>query len=96
LHPSQKFAFDVGITFSHFDKTFTKSFRRYLGVGVLGLYRMAETIYGLALLVAAIGIPAAILQTFKYRSAKLKIGVWNAGSRREEHDKSDLRRCKNS
>jgi len=36
-----------------FDKTFLKSFRRYLGAGDLGLglYRMASTIYGIAMLV---------------------------------------------
>jgi len=61
-----------------FDKTFLKSFRRYLGADDLGLYRMTSTIYGLAMLGAAIGIPAAminILQSFKYRGAKIKIGV---------------------
>ncbi|MCW7070563.1 MAG: hypothetical protein OCU17_08245, partial [Methanophagales archaeon] len=36
-----------------FDKTFLKSFRRYLGAGDLGLYRMASTICGIAMLVAA-------------------------------------------
>jgi len=55
-----------------FDKTFLKSFRRYLGAGDLGLYRMTPTIYGIAILVAAIGIPAAmILQTFKYGDTKI-------------------------
>ena len=37
-----------------------------------------STIYGIVMRVAAIGIPAAmidILQTFKYRGAKIKIGV---------------------
>ena len=34
-----------------FDKTFLKCFRRYLGAGDLGLYRMASTIYGIAMLV---------------------------------------------
>ena len=36
-----------------FDKTFLKSFRRYLGAGDLGLglYRMSSTIYGIAMLV---------------------------------------------
>jgi len=49
-----------------FDKTFLKSFRRYLGAGDLGLYRMASTIYGIAMLVAAIGIPAAMIKNHKH------------------------------
>ena len=39
------------------------SLGRYLGAGDLGLYRMASTIYGIAMLVAAIGIPAAMIKT---------------------------------
>lgn len=35
---------------------------RYLGAGDLGLYRMTSTIYGIAMLVAAIGIPAAMIK----------------------------------
>lgn len=35
---------------------------RYLGAGDLGLYRMVFTIYGIAMLFAAIGIPAAIIK----------------------------------
>ena len=35
---------------------------RYLGAGDLGLYRMVSTIYGIAMLFAAIGIPAAIIK----------------------------------
>ena len=46
MHPSKKFA----------------SLGRYLGAGDLGLYRMASTIYGIAMLVAAIGIPAAVIK----------------------------------
>jgi O-antigen/teichoic acid export membrane protein len=53
MQPSKKFAFD---------KTFLKSFRRYLGAGDLGLYRMTSTIYGIALLFAAIGIPATMIK----------------------------------
>ena len=45
-----------------FDKTFLKTFRRYLGAGNLGLFRMASTIYGIAMLIAAIGIPAAMIK----------------------------------
>ena len=46
MHPSKKFA----------------SLGRYLGAGDSGLYRMASTIYGIAMLVAAIGIPAAMIK----------------------------------
>ena len=35
---------------------------RYLGAEDLGLYRMVSTIYGIAMLFAAIGIPAAIIK----------------------------------
>jgi O-antigen/teichoic acid export membrane protein len=35
---------------------------RYLGAGDLGLYRMTTTLYGIAMLVAAIGIPAAMIK----------------------------------
>ena len=38
------------------------SLGRYPGAGDLGLYRMASTIYGIAMLVAAIGIPAAMIK----------------------------------
>ena len=52
-----------------FDKTFLKSFRRYLGAGDLGLYRMASTIYGIAMLVAAIGIPTAMIKNLSFCGA---------------------------
>jgi O-antigen/teichoic acid export membrane protein len=35
---------------------------RYLGADDLGLYRLVSTIYGIAMLFAAIGIPAAIIK----------------------------------
>ena len=35
---------------------------RCLGVGDLGLYRITSTIYGIAMLVAAVGIPAAMIK----------------------------------
>ena len=35
---------------------------RYRGAGDLGLYRMTSTIYGIAMLVAAVGIPAAMIK----------------------------------
>jgi len=68
MHPSKKFAFDVGITFIASVVTLPLGFvitivlGRYLGAGDLGLYRMASTIYGIAMLVAAIGIPAAMIK----------------------------------
>jgi len=59
MHPSKKFAFDVGITFLASVVTLPPGFvitvalGRYLGAGdlELGLYRMASTIYGIAMLV---------------------------------------------
>jgi len=70
MHPSKKFAFDVGITFLASVVTLSPGFvitivlGRYLGAGDLGLglYRMASTIYGIAMLVAAIDIPAAMIK----------------------------------
>ena len=68
MQPSKKFAFDVGITFLASVVTLplgfviTVALGRYLGAGDLGLYRMTYTMYGIAMLVAAIGIPAAVIK----------------------------------
>ena len=68
MQPSKKFAFDVGITFLASVVTLplgfviTVALGRYLGAGDLGLYRLTSTIYGIAMLVAAIGIPAAMIK----------------------------------
>jgi len=68
LSESKKFAFDVGITFIAsmitmlFGFVITVLLGRYLGAGDLGLYRMVSTVYGIAMLFAAIGIPAAIIK----------------------------------
>jgi len=68
LSESKKFAFDVGITFiasmitMFFGFVITVLLGRHLGAGDLGLYRMVSTIYGIAMLFAAIGIPAAIIK----------------------------------
>ena len=68
MQPSKKFAFDVGITFLASVVTLPLGFvitialGRYLGAGDLGLYRMAATIYGIAMLIAAIGIPSAMIK----------------------------------
>ena len=68
MQTSKKFAFDVGITFLAsvvslpIGFVITIALGRYLGAGDLGLYRMTSTIYGIALLVAAVGIPAAMIK----------------------------------
>ena len=68
MHPSQKFAFDVGITFFASVVTLSLGFvitvllGRYLGAGDLGLYRMASTIYGIAMLIVAIDILSAMIK----------------------------------
>ena len=68
MQPHKKFAFDVGITFLASVVTLplgfviTVALARYLGAGDLGLYRMTSTIYGIAMLFAAIGIPATMIK----------------------------------
>lgn len=68
MQGSKKFAFDVGITFIASVATIPLGFiitillARYLGAGDLGLYRMTSTLYGLAMLIAVIGIPAAMIK----------------------------------
>ena len=68
MQASKKSAFDVGITFLASAVALPLGFiitvlmGRYLGAGDLGLYRMTTTLYGIAILVAAIGIPAAMIK----------------------------------
>jgi len=68
VHSSQKFAFDVGITFIASVVTLPPGFvitvllGRYLGAGDLGLYRMASTICGIAMLIVAIDILSAMIK----------------------------------
>ena len=68
MQPSKKFAFDFGITFFASVVTLPLGFvitialGRYLGAGDLGLYRMTSTIYGIGMLIATIGIPAAMIK----------------------------------
>jgi O-antigen/teichoic acid export membrane protein len=68
MQPSKKFAFDVGITFLASVVTLPLGFvitillGRYPGAGDLGLYRMTSTLYEIAMLVAAIGVPAAMIK----------------------------------
>lgn len=68
MQPHKKFAFDVGITFFAsvvslpLGFVITIALGRYLGAGDLGLYRMTSTIYGIAMLFAAVGIPAGMIK----------------------------------
>jgi O-antigen/teichoic acid export membrane protein len=68
MQPHKKFAFDVSITFLAsvvslpLGFVITVALGRYLGAGDLGLYRMTSTIYGIGMLVAAIGIPATMIK----------------------------------
>ncbi|CAD6493260.1 MAG: hypothetical protein LAKADJCE_00480 [Candidatus Argoarchaeum ethanivorans] len=68
MQPSKKFAFDVGITFIASVVAMPLGFivtillERHPGAGDLGLYRMTTTLYGIAMLIAAIGIPAAMIK----------------------------------
>ncbi len=68
MQESNKFAFDVGITFiasvisMFIGFIITVLLGRYIGAEGLGLYRMVSTIYGIAMLFAAIGIPSAIIK----------------------------------
>ena len=68
MQESTKFAYDVGITFFASVINLFIGFLiivllgRYLGAGDLGLYRRTSTIYGMAMLVAALGIPAAMIK----------------------------------
>jgi len=77
MQPHKKFVFDVGITFIASVITLPLGFvitvllGRYLGAGDLGLYRMTSTIYGIAMLVAAIGIPAAMIKNLSFCGALL-------------------------
>ena len=68
MSESKKFAFDVSITFVAsvinmlLGFVITILLARYLGAEELGLYRMVSTIYGIAILFVAIGIPAAMMK----------------------------------
>ena len=68
MSESKKFAFDVGITFIAsivsmlFGFLITVLLGRYLGADDLGLYRMVSTLQIIAMLFAAVGIPAAVIK----------------------------------
>jgi len=63
MQPHKKFAFDVGITFLASAVALPPGFiitilmGQHPGAGDPGLYRMTTTLYRIAMLVAAIGIP---------------------------------------
>lgn len=80
MREAKKFAFDVGVTFLAslvsllLGFVITVLLGRFLGAGDLGLYRMTGTIYGIAMLVAAVGIPAAMIKyVAEFRSDKTKL-----------------------
>lgn len=68
MESRKKFAFDVSITFIASAITMFAGFvitillGRYLGSDDLGIYRLIYTIYGLATLIATIGISSAIIK----------------------------------
>jgi len=80
MQSHKKFAFDVGITlFASLISLplgfiVTIALGRYLGADDLGLYQMTLTIYGIVLLVAAVGIPAAMVKyVAEFKNDKTKI-----------------------
>ena len=80
MQPQKKFAFDVSITFLAsvvslpLGLVITIALGRYIGAGDLGLYRMTSTIYGIALLIAVIGIPAAMIKyVAEFKNDRTKI-----------------------
>jgi O-antigen/teichoic acid export membrane protein len=68
MQPSKKFAFDIGITFLASTVALLLGFiitvllGRYLGADDLGLYKMIFTLHGIAMVIATIGIPAAMIK----------------------------------
>jgi len=68
MREAKKFAFDVSIAFFASVVSMFLGFLvtillgRYLGADNLGLYRMTSTLYGITMLVAAMGIPRAIIK----------------------------------
>jgi len=68
MQASKKFVFDIGITFLAsvvnllLGFVITVFLGRCLGPGNLGLYRMTSTVYGIVMLIAALGIPATIIK----------------------------------
>jgi stage V sporulation protein B len=68
MQEAKKFALDVSLTFTasiiNMLLTFVISIilGRYLGASDLGLYRLTYTFYGVATMVGALGIPAAVIK----------------------------------
>lgn len=82
MQSHKKFAFDVGITFIASMISMLLGFiitvllGRYLGAGDLGLYQMASTIYGIAVLIAGFGIPGAIIKyVAEYKKDRRKTNI---------------------
>lgn len=80
MSESKKFIVDVFFTFfssaisMFFSFGLTFLLARYLGANDLGLYRMASTIYGTAILFAVFGIPASIIKyVSEYKADRTKI-----------------------
>ena len=79
-HPARKFAFDVGWVFIAQVIVLLTGFLlsiilgRFLGAAPFGLFTMAVTIYAIASLVGAIGIPTAIVKyVAEYKENKEKL-----------------------
>lgn len=80
LEKSQKFVSDVSVTFAASASQAVLAFvitvilGKWVGAEELGLYRMAITIYGIIILLAAIGIPSAIIKyTAEFKDNKDEI-----------------------
>lgn len=82
MNDSKKFISDVSITFIASIANIiiaipiTIILGRYLGAGDLGLYRMVSTIYGIAMLFAAFGMPVAIIKyVAEYQDDENKVSI---------------------
>ncbi len=68
MQESKKFAFDVSMTFiasgiaMFLSYIITILLGRYVGAESLGLFRMCSSIYSIAIVVAAVGIPSAMVK----------------------------------
>jgi len=80
MEEAKKFALDVSLTFvaSMFNMLLTFLISiilgRYLGATELGLYRLTYTFYGVATMIGALGIPAAVIKyvaEYKYDNENL-------------------------
>lgn len=83
MQDSKKFAFDVGITLSASTVTMLVSFiitlilGRNLGADDLGLYKMTLTIYGIAMIIATLGVPSALIKhVAEYKNNQIKLNQY--------------------